>query len=139
MEVTMNAERKQILEMLAAGKISAEDAERLMDKLGAGATGDAPTQLPATSERPSKLKYLRLLVDSAEGDKVDIRVPLALIRTGIKLTAVLPDNVTKKLSDEGVDLSKLSELDGDELFEALRELQLDVDSSGGDAVRIFCE
>lgn len=136
----MKEERKQILDMLAQGKISAEDAERLLEKLEAGGTeGDTATPSGVPHEFPGKLKYLRVHVDSAKGDKVNVRVPLALIRTGIKLTAVLPDHVTKKLGDEGVDLSKLSELDSEELEQSLRELQVDVDSGDGDIVRVFCE
>jgi len=85
----MNEERKQILDMLAAGKISAEDAERLLDKLGHGeASGTCETEYPpaASGEKPKNPKYLRVHVDSADGDKVNIRVPLALIRTGINWT-----------------------------------------------------
>jgi len=134
----MNEERRQILSMLAEGKISAEDAERLLDKLGAG-TQDRPSSPSPASSRPTQPKYLRVHVDSAEGDKVNVRVPLALIRTGIKLTAVLPEHATQKLTEKGVDLSKLAELDSDELYEALRELQVDVDSGQGDVVRVFCE
>jgi hypothetical protein len=134
----MNEERKQILDMLAQGKITAEDAERLIDKLGDGDTHDA--SMPASAaDKTSKLKYLRVLVDSTDGDKVNVRVPLSLIRTGIKMTAVLPDDVNDKLGDQGIDLTKLSELDGEELNEALRDLQVDVDSSDGDTVRVFCE
>jgi hypothetical protein len=130
----MKQERKQILEMLAQGKIQPEDAERLLDKLGAGEAGDA---VPAAS--PSRLKYLRVFVDSSDGDKVNIRVPLALIKTGIKLGAVLPAHVSDKLDESGVDLHKLTELDGEELNDALRELEVNVDSNDGDVVRIFCE
>ena len=136
----MNEERKQILDMLAQGKITAEDAERLIDKLAAGDARDASTPASAAAAgQPSKPKYLRVLVDSSDGDKVNVRVPLALIRTGIKLTAVLPTGVNEKLGKQGVDLSSLSELDADELYEALRELHVDVDSSDGDTVRVFCE
>jgi len=138
----MNEERKQILDMLAEGKISAEDAERLLDKLGHSETSEtSETTIPlvTTSEKPRNLKYLRIHVDSAEGDKVNIRVPLALIRTGIKLTTVLPEHATQKLNEQGVDLNKLNGLDSDELYESLRELQVDVDSGEGDIVRIFCE
>jgi hypothetical protein len=136
----MNEERKQILDMLAQGKITADDAERLIDKLGAGEARHASMPASASAaDQPSKPKYLRVLVDSSDGDKVNVRVPLALIRSGIKLTAVLPDHVNEKLGEQGVDLSNLSELDADELYEALRELQVDVDSSDGDTVRVFCE
>ena len=135
----MSEERRQILEMLAEGKISAADAERLLDKLGYDQTNENPQSPAALPAKPSKLKYLRVLVDSADGDKVNVRVPLALIRTGMKLTAVLPDHASQRLSEKGVDLSKLSELDEDELYESLRELQVDVDSDQGDIVRVFCE
>jgi len=137
MEVIMNEERKQILDMLAQGKISAEDAERLLDKLQSTESHESPVR--EDLDRTGKLKYLRVLVDSTDGDKVNVRVPIALIRTGIKLAAVLPDEVNETLGDKGVDLSKLSELDSPQLYEALRDLQVDVDSGDGDTVRVFCE
>jgi hypothetical protein len=132
----MKEERKQILEMLAEGKISAEDAERLIDKLGTEDAGQ-PQGMEARG-RASRPKYLRVHVDGSDGDKVDVRIPLALVKTGIKLTAVMPDHVSEKLGEKGVDLSRLSELEGDELYEALRDLQIDVDSGEG-TVRVFCE
>ncbi|UCF67681.1 MAG: hypothetical protein JSV80_18315 [Acidobacteriota bacterium] len=48
-----------------------------------------------------------------------------------------PDEVLKR--DNGVDLSSLSELGGDELIEALRELSVDIDAANGDTVRVFCD
>lgn len=135
----MKEERRQILDLLAEGKISAADAERLLDKLAAVAPDAAPAGGDHAEGRPARPKYFRVHVDSADGDKVNIRVPLALIRTGIKLSAVLPERVTRELSEQGVDLRGLSELDAEELNEALRELQVDVDSEHGDVVRIFCE
>jgi hypothetical protein len=110
-----------------------------MDKLSAQKPADDYAPASVATGRQSKLKYLRVFVDSSDGDKVNIRVPLALIKTGIKLGAVLPDHVTDKLDEKGVDLGKFTELEGDDLYEALRELQVDVDSGEGDVVRIFCE
>ena len=138
-EAIMSEERKQILEMLAQGKISAEDAERLLDKLGAGDSKQSADASPSTRDSGAKPKYLRVHVDSAEGDKVNIRIPLALIRTGIKLTTLLPDHATESLGEHGVDLNKLSELDQKELYETLSDLTVDVDSEEGDTVRVFCE
>jgi hypothetical protein len=135
----MNEERRQILDMLTAGKITAEEAERLLDKLGADTGGPEPHNQPRETERPGKVKYLRVLVDSTDGDKVNVRVPVALIRTGIKLSAILPNEASEKMEESGLDFSKLSDLDDEELYEALRELQVDVDSSDGDTVRVFCE
>ena len=132
----MDSERRKVLDMLAEGKVSADDAERLLKKLdGAGAGGAADeTDGPRAGSAP--LKYLRVLVDSADGDKVNIRVPLGLLRTGVSLATLLPSAAGEKLSENGIDLSHLS---GDALVEELRELTVDVDSAKGDTVRVFCE
>jgi hypothetical protein len=135
----MTGERKQVLDMLAEGKITVEDADRLLDKLSSGDSRGADSPRSVSNTDGARLKFLRVVVDSTDGDKVNIRIPISLIRTGIKLTTVLPDNVNEQLGDKGVDLSALSELAGDELDRALRDLQVDVDSGDGDVVRIFCE
>lgn len=133
----MNPERRKILEMLAAGTITPEEADRLIEKLGTSMEF-APED--RTSRRqPGSLKYLRVVVGGAEGDNVNIRVPLALVRTGLKLSTMLPKQANEQLSRKGIDLSQLSGLQGEELIEALRELEVNVDSIDGDKVRIFCE
>ncbi len=132
----MSSERRQVLEMLASGKISAEDAERLLEKLGSAAESDPPAGQSSKAGRP---KYLRVLVDSTTGDKVNIRVPLSLVRTGIKLSSMLPSEADERLKARGIDLSGLSGLEDEEMIEALRELTVNVDAHGGDKVRIFCD
>lgn len=139
----MDSERRRVLEMLAEGKVSANDAERLLEKLDGSGAGDAPgaggaaeaAEAPKANGR-APLKYLRVLVDSADGDKVNVRVPLGLLRTGVSLAMLLPAVAGEKLSENGIDLSNLS---GDALVEELRELTVDVDSAKGDTVRVFCE
>jgi hypothetical protein len=141
----MSRERRKILDMLASGTIDAEDAERLLQKLAAaGEPGDSePTgdsaSLKVTRAATGPLKFLRIVVDSHDGDKVNIRVPLGLVRTGIKLSTMLPKDANEKLLEKGIDLSHLSELDGEKLIEELRDLSVDVDAGDGDKVRIFCE
>jgi len=99
---------------------------------GAGSGERAP-------EKPRAPKYLRVLVDSADGDRVNVRVPLELIRTGIRLQAMLPEHAREQLDQKGIDLSQLGGLEGEKLVAALRELTVDVDSADGDTVRVFCE
>ncbi len=70
---------------------------------------------------------------------MNIRVPLGLIRAGLKFSTVLPKGVQSKLCAQGLDLSSLAGMAGDEICEALRDLQVDVDSGEGEKVRIFCE
>ncbi|MCY4661796.1 MAG: hypothetical protein OXF93_18615 [Acidobacteria bacterium] len=138
----METERRKVLDMVAEGKVSADDAERLLKKLdGSGAGGAAGAagaadgaDGPQANGAPPK--FLRVLVDSADGDKVNIRVPLGLLRAGVSLATLLPLAAGEKLSENGIDLSQLS---GDALVEELRELTVDVDSAKGDMVRVFCE
>lgn len=140
----MMQERRQVLEMLAEGKISAVEAEMLLEKLNS--SGETPSQDstpdgdgPGAQPKKGPPKYLRVVVNSTDGDAVNIRVPLALVRTGIKLSSVVPNHVSERLAEQGIDLSKLSELDGDELNRALEELTVDVESGSGDTVKVFCE
>ncbi len=136
----MDTEHRKVLDMLAEGKISAADAERLLSKLPGSAedlTIETPADETTTSSRP--LKYLRVVVDSTNGDKVNIRVPMGLLRTGIKLSTMIPILAGDKLKESGIDLSHLSNLSGDELIDELRDLKVDVDSPNGDTVRVFCE
>jgi hypothetical protein len=133
----MNEERKKILEMLSEGKITAEDAERLLDRIEAGPTSSRKVR--AEPAEPCKIKWLLVQVDSDDGDKVNVRVPINLIRTGIKLGAILPSGASERIQASGIDLNDLTKLADEELMEALADLQVDVNSEDGDKVRIYCE
>ena len=138
----MQEERKKILEMLAGGKINVDEAERLL----AAIYEDANTQQPAdaTSRKP---KYLRVLVEPKSGDsngeRVNVRVPINLIRAGLKWASFIPKHSQKKVGDalkeKGLDLdfSNITAQDLDELIINLNDLQVEVD--GNDVVRVFCE
>jgi len=138
----MNDSRRQILDMLASGKITAEEAERLIAALergGAGAT--------AMSES-DKIKYLRVLVDTKDPidgpTKVNVRVPMQLLRAGVRLTGVIPasarEEVNNALRKEGIafDINNVTPQNLEELIEQLRELTVDVDNENT-KVRVFCE
>ena len=133
----MSDERKKVLSMPAEGKVAVADAERLLSKLE-GSAGGAPTG-EAAAAAGSTLKYLRVVVDGKDGKNVNIRVPLGLLRTGIKLSTMVPRVAGDRLKASGIDLSDLSSLSGDELIDELRDLKVDVDSPDGDKVRVFCE
>jgi len=139
----MNEARMKILEMLSKGKISVEEASALLEKVIV--REQAPEAEPVTEQngsapvRKGVPKYLRVVVDSADGDKVNVRVPMSLIRTGLKLSSLMPADASEAMQEKGIDLSVLKDLDGEELVEALRELTVDVDSADGDKVRVFTE
>ncbi|RKZ09955.1 hypothetical protein DRQ25_04545 [Candidatus Fermentibacteria bacterium] len=135
-----NDSHKKILEMLSDGKITVEEAAALLSKLQNIDTVEEEVIDAESGEvRKRTPRYLRVMVDSANGDKVNVRVPMSLLKTGIKLSALLPGNAAEQMSSHGFDLSQLSKLDGDELIEALSDLTVDVDSADGDKVRVFTE
>ncbi len=135
-----NSSQKKILEMLSEEKITVEEATALLSRLQ-NTEGDTDESGSDTDQenRGKAPKYLRVLVDSADGDKVNVRVPLSLIKTGIKLSALIPGDAAARIGNSGLDLSQISQLSGEELIEALRELQVDVNSANGDKVRVFTE
>jgi hypothetical protein len=142
----MSEERRKILEMLAEGKISTDEAEKLLTAISADEPEKKEKQ-PDSGEEKQSPKYLRVVVEPApddkEGDKVNIRVPMKLLRAGIKLASVVPVGVQGKvdeaLKEKGIklDLSQITEDNMEELVEALSDLTVDVE--GKEKVRIFCE
>jgi len=83
-------------------------------------------------------EYLRIYIDSTDGDRVNVRVPLAPVQTGIRPAAMLPAGANERFSERGIGLPQLNGLRWEDLVEALRELSIDVESSKGDRVRMFC-
>jgi len=137
----MSAERKKVLELLAGGKITTEEAEKLLEKLDANAA-NLPDSNPASgreSDSPSKAaRFLRIQVDKPGSDPINVRLPLSLCRTG-KLVALLPTRVSERLAEKGIDLSGFNNLKGEELEEALRNVNIEVEKGDGKKVRVFCE
>jgi hypothetical protein len=134
--------------MLAEGKISAEEAERLLDALDSRAAGASAPAGPAIQGDPTPLiealpKFLYVKVDSENGDKVDVKIPIALVRSGLKLTSLIPpqamDQINTSMAEHGmsIDFTNLKPEDIDELVAALREMEINVDSANGDKVRVY--
>lgn len=131
----MSAETKRILEMLAEGKISAGDAEKLLDKLNA-CSGEASgkEKSPDAAGAPKQPRVMRIVVERPGHEAVNIRMPLAFARTGSRLMAVLPLGVTEKLADLGIDVATLGAMTG-----SIEDMHVDVDKGNGKRVKIFCE
>jgi hypothetical protein len=138
----MGEERRQILSMLAEGKISADEAERLLDAVDR----EAPPS-DGGEVRKSRPKFLRVLVDDQSdgaSTKVNVRVPIKLLRAGVRLAALVPPQALERASDEirrsgmQIDLTRLKVEDIDELVDNLDEMTVDVDDANT-KVRIFAE
>jgi hypothetical protein len=137
----MSAETRKVLEMLKAGQISADDAEKLLEKLdrGSSAGSDGHAGQESSPSQGQKLRFLRVLVENPQNEQVNVRIPLTFLRSGIKVLTVLPLRVNERLAEKGIDLSALAELKGEELEQALRDLLVDVDGPEGKKVQVFCE
>jgi len=140
-------ERKSILEMVAAGKVTADEAARLLTALENGVQTAVE---PVDAGRGRTPKYLRVVVEQEEDGegplKVNIRVPLQLLRAGVRLASLIPPRATQEvntaLAKEGIafDLSQLKPENLDELIDQLRDLTVDIDQEKDKLkVRIFCE
>jgi len=138
----MSEERKKVLEMLAAGKITADEAEKLLDKLAgnaSNATPSAETSSASAASGSAKPKYLRIVVDQPGREQVNVRVPLSLVRSGRGLLAIMPKHVNERLAEYGINAGSFATLNIDDLGQAMRELHVDVDRGDGKTVKIFCE
>ena len=141
----MSEERRKILEMVSEGKITVEEAERLMaaferESNANGAANGSPPK--------GKPKYIRVLVTDkdhqGEQARVNIRVPMQLLRAGVKLTSLIPpqarDHVNSAFHKEGVhiDLNQLKPENLEELIDQLDDVTVDVDDHDT-KVRVFFE
>ncbi|MFP5227024.1 MAG: SHOCT-like domain-containing protein [Acidobacteriota bacterium] len=150
----MSEGRKQILEMLAAGRINADEAERLLVALEPG-SGPPESGAADAKARKSKPKYLRVLVEADESmtglkggpTTVNVRVPMQLLRAGVRLAGLIPqqahDQLDQALSSHGVPLtlSQIKPENLEELIDHLEDLTVDVDGKDGNTtkVKVFCE
>ena len=107
----MNENRRQILELLAAGKINADEAERLLSAL----EDRSPTASATRTDGPAvtvktKVKYLRVLVEAHEKEgptTVNVRVPMQLLRAGVRLASLIPVQAHEQL-DRGFEQPRRS-------------------------------
>ncbi len=147
----MSENQKKILEMLANKKISVDEAYQLLSALKAETDAPESTgKAGGTADKP-KRKYLRVSVASGAGQQqdedagsVNVRVPMSLIRSGMKFTSLLPaearDKVTEALGEKGInlDMRNMKPEDLEEIIEALDELEVNMVSDEG-VVRVFVE
>ena len=119
----MSEERLKILKMIEDGKISAEEAAKLIAALGEG------RQAPA---KPGAARSLRIRVtDSRSGrSKASVQIPIALVDAGMKIGAHFAPEV------EGVNMSNVL----DAVRSGVTGKIIDVtDDEDGEHVEIYVE
>ena len=142
----MAKEKRKILEMLSKGKIDIDEAERLLNALASGTAGEEYTDRQPASDGELP-RYLRVVVEPGENsnkkERVNVRVPMKLIRSGIKWVSLIPkdaqDKVNEAFREKGIDMdfTRMKEEDIAEIVHNLRDLTVEVE--GEENVRVFCE
>jgi hypothetical protein len=148
----MTENQKKILEMLAQNKINTDEAYRLLNAISSGEKEreSQPKDGPRTGARP---RFLRVTVqpgpdspDAAKYDRVNVRIPISLIRAGMKMTSLIPPSAYEKvngaLKEKGIDfdLRSIKPEDLEDLVDALGDMQIDIEGSHhGERVKVFAE
>jgi hypothetical protein len=143
----MTENTRQVLEMLAAGKITTEEADRLLNALRETPAGAATTTGSPSQAQPRYLRVIVNAVDAKEGPiKVNVRVPMVLLRAGVRLASLIPASAQQSINDAlreqgiDVDVTKIKPENLSEVIDALRDLSVDVANEREDLkVRIYTE
>ena len=139
----MNENSRRVLEMLSEGKVSVDEAERLISLVDEEPEVITAVQ-PLAPPRTGAARYLRVTIDSDEDEHIDVRVPLALIKAGVKLHTLLPDQAAQGINETlerngiAIDLHNLQTEDLDQLIDALSEIEVNI-HDGDEKVRVYCE
>jgi SHOCT-like protein len=142
----MSDETRRVLELLSQGKISVDEADQLLRALkDQGNRVEAQSGVAST---PAKPRFMRIHVrkpgkDGREDKDVNIRVPLAVIRGGMRLGTMIPGlhaSMNARLRERGidVDLSKIDPAALESMLSDMGEINIDVEQSG-EQVRITYE
>ena len=90
--------------------------------------------LPPAERKDLKDMMLRVIVDSADGDRVRVNLPMALVEVAMEIGMEMPQ-INGQDALTGVDLNKVLRL----VREGLVGNLVEVDSADGDKVRVFVE
>ena len=90
--------------------------------------------LPPEERKDIQDMLLRIMVDSADGDKVQVNLPMALVQVAMDMGMEMPQ-LSGKETLKNIDLNQILEL----VRQGAVGNLVEVESSDGDIVRIFVE
>ena len=123
----LKEERLQILELLKAGTITPDEAERLLSAL---MTQPEPEVVVAPKDKKQPFRMLKILVDGSSGEKVRVNIPVEfarLLKNGKFGNA--------KLDEFEIDIDSVLDMVNQGVLGEI----ITVDSEDGDKVRIVVE
>lgn len=125
----MKEERLRILQMLQEGKITAEEADRLLQALaeGEGSVGTA-VQLAA---RP-RSRFLRIRVAGTDGNKLNVNIPIQLAKFAMRF---IPRDAQLRLTEQNIDLDTILTA----IEEGVDGKIVEATSDDGDRIEIYVD
>ena len=90
--------------------------------------------LPPAERKEIKDMMLRITVESAQGDRVRVNLPMAIVEVAMEIGMEMPQ-INGNDALKGIDLGKVMEL----VRQGFVGNLVEVDSAGGDKVRVFVE
>ncbi len=150
----MSENQKRVLQMLADGKINVAEAQRLLSLVEE--KDDGEKESGRTLRNSGALpRYIHIIVEPKAGvphrengrhhhGKVNIRVPLSLIRAGIKFASLMPsdtaEHVDRAFKEKGLsfDVKKLKQEDIQDMIAALENSEINIDNER-ETVKIYSE
>lgn len=121
----LKAERMKILELLSKNVITSDQAEKLLAAISIN-----PVEEEVIIPKKNQFRMLKVLVDSADGDKVKIEIP-------VEFAKLLKNKKMMKLDTDDFDID-IDELIGMINSGIVGEI-VNVKSADGDIVRIVVE
>ncbi len=116
----MKDEIKKILKMVEDGKLKAEEAERLIEAI------------LDTSGKSYSGKFLKIKIEDSEGEKVNMNIPIGLIKVATKF---IPKDKKEHLKEKNIDI--------DEILSAIQEESegeiINIEDKNGSYIKIWIE
>ena len=125
-------EKLRILKMVEEGTITAEQAAELMAAMNV----EAPEVETAMVKTNYDKKMFRIIVDSVQGDKVNVQFPVGAIKKILQVTGKLP---IPEESLQGVDLASMMDAIVECLDEEIQGDFVNVSAADGTTVRVFVD
>jgi len=123
----LKEERLQILELLKAGTITPDEAEKLLAAL---MSTPEPEIVAAPKDKKQPFRMLKILVDASSGEKVRVNIP-------VEFAKLLKNGKfgNTKLDDFEIDIDAILDMVNQGILGEI----VTVDSEAGDKVRIVVE
>ncbi|ACL69445.1 SHOCT-like domain-containing protein [Halothermothrix orenii] len=95
----MEEERLKILKMVEEGKVSVEEANELLETMEF-----KEKEVHRENQQKKKQPFLKILVESEDGEEVDISIPLSLAKVALNF---MPEEARETLNEQEINLEDI--------------------------------